>query len=60
MGETYANLDLNLFALVDNNEDIKYIGLFDLNNTTPVEVSNDFKTALLNEKKLVHHISEKD
>ena len=58
MGETYANLDLNSFTLVDNNKNIKYIGLFDLENNTPVEVSDDFKTALLNEEKLVHHISE--
>ena len=54
----YANLKLNFFALIDNNENIKYIGLFDLKNNTPVEVSNDFKTALLNEKKLIHHDSE--
>ena len=54
----YANLKLNFFALIDNNENIKYIGLFDLINNTPVEVSNDFKTALLNEKKLIHHDSE--
>ena len=58
MDETYANLDLNLFALIDNNENIKYIGLFDLKNNTPVEVSDDFKTALLNEEKLFHHDNE--
>jgi sensor domain CHASE-containing protein len=56
--ENYTNLRLNFFALIDNNKNIKYIGLFDLINNTPVEVSDDFKTALLNEKKLVHHISE--
>jgi len=53
--ENYTNLRLNFFALIDNNENIKYIGLFDLKNNTPVEVSGDFKTALLNEKKLIHH-----
>ena len=58
LDETYINLELNSFTLIDNNENIKYIGLFDLKNNTPVEVSDDFKTALLNEKKLVHHISE--
>jgi diguanylate cyclase (GGDEF)-like protein len=58
IGETYVNLDLNSFTLIDNNKNIKYIGLFDLKNNIPVEVSDDFKTALLNEEKLVHHISE--
>ena len=56
--ENYTNLRLNFFALIDNNENIKYIGLYDLKNNTPVEVSDDFKTALLNEKKLVHHDNE--
>src|SRR5674536_182937 len=51
--ENYTNLRLNFFALIDNNKNIKYIGLFDLKNNTPVEVSDDFKTALLNEKKLI-------
>ena len=50
--ENYTNLRLNFFALIDNNENIKYIGLYDLKNNTPVEVSDDFKTALLNEKNL--------
>lgn len=58
MDETYINLDLNLFALIDNNKNIKYIGLFDLKNNTPVEVSDDFKTALLNEENLIHHDNE--
>jgi diguanylate cyclase (GGDEF)-like protein len=56
--ENYTNLRLNFFALIDNNENIKYVGLFDLKNNIPVEVSNDFKTALLNEKKLIHHDNE--
>ena len=56
--ENYTNLRLNFFALIDNNKNIKYIGLFDLKNKTPVEVSDDFKTALLNEKKLIHHDNE--
>ena len=53
--ENYTNLSINLFALIDNNKNIKYIGLCDLKNNTPVEVSDDFKTTLLNEKKLIHH-----
>ncbi|MGZ5486594.1 MAG: diguanylate cyclase, partial [Nitrososphaeraceae archaeon] len=56
--ENYINLRLNFFALIDNNKNIKYIGLFDLKNNTSVEVSDDFKTALLNEKKLIHHDNE--
>ncbi len=53
--ENYINLRLNFFVLIDNNENIKYIGLFDLVNNTSIEVSDDFKTALLNEKRLIHH-----
>jgi len=56
--ENYSNLRLNFFALIDNNKNIKYIRLFDLKNNTPIEVSDDFKTTLLNEKKLIHHDNE--
>jgi len=56
--DNYKNLRLNLFALIDNNKNIKYISLFDLKNDAPVEVSDDFKTAVLGEEKLVYHASE--
>ena len=35
--ENYTNLRLNFFALIDNNENIKFIGLYDLKIIPPLE-----------------------
>jgi diguanylate cyclase (GGDEF)-like protein len=56
--ENFSNFRINLFALIDNDKNIKYFGLFDLNNNTPVEAADDFKSAFLSQEKLVHHDNE--
>ncbi|MCL4378592.1 MAG: diguanylate cyclase [Actinobacteria bacterium] len=56
---TYTNLKINLFAILDKQENIKYIGLYDLNENKYVEVSEHFKDSLLNSGKLVQQGNEK-
>lgn len=56
--DNFTNLRLNFFTLIGNDKEIKYIGLYDLDNNKPIEVSDDFIAALLNEEKIIHHDNE--
>jgi diguanylate cyclase (GGDEF)-like protein len=56
--ENFSNLRINLFALIDNNKKIKYLELHDFHNNALIEVTDDFKSALLSQEKLVHHDSK--